>query len=184
MSTFEKAIPVILRQEGGYVDNPNDPGGATNYGVSLRYLQSIKDLNEKGFLFGDLDQDGDVDAFDIKLLTQEKAIQIYKTQWWDRFGYERINDQDTATKLFSFSVNMGAHQAHKIFQRSINRCGIEIIVDGIIGQKTIEAANILAPHYLLDAFRLEGVKFYLSIYEAKKSTRQSFIAGWIKRAIE
>jgi len=83
MSLFELAIPIVLRHEGGLVDNPNDPGGITNHGVSLRWLKS------KG-LAGDLNHDGDVDAADIKIMTVEQASGFYKTYWWDKYNYGAI----------------------------------------------------------------------------------------------
>ena len=78
MSTFDKAIEVTLAHEGGFTDDPVDTGGATNWGVSLRFLKDAGDLDGDGVLDGDLDGDGDVDYDDIKKMARAEAIRIYK----------------------------------------------------------------------------------------------------------
>src|SRR6266481_707309 len=104
MSTFELAIPVILRHEGHFVNNPADPGGATNFGVSLRWLKS------QG-LAGDINNDGDIDIDDIKILTPAIAGEFYRTKWWNAYQYGNLVAQAVGTKVFDMSVNMGPPRA-------------------------------------------------------------------------
>ena len=82
MADFELAIPVVLRNEGGYVDDPNDAGGETNFGISKRSYPNV----------------------DIKNLTVEEASAIYKHDFWK---FDGINDQAVATKIFDSYVNNG-----------------------------------------------------------------------------
>jgi len=151
MSTFEDAIDTILEHEGGYVNNPSDPGGETKYGICKRVYPSL----------------------DIKNLTKEKAIAIYRRDYWRPY-YSLINHQDTATKIFDMAVNMGHSQANKIVQRAVN-----VTADGIIGKQTIAAIN--KDNQAINKICAEQAKFYrqLSIDKPKLAV---FLNGWLKRA--
>ncbi len=181
MSTFEKAIGVILKHEGGYVNNPNDNGMATNFGVSLRFLQS------QPIQVGDFDHDGDVDAEDIKNMTVQDATSIYRTFWWDKFRYSLIEDQTIATKVFDLSVNMGAVRAHKLLQTALNnQFALRLTVDGVIGNATLNCINNAFSsnsneQLLLTAYCNEAWGFYQRLI-AGNSKFQVFERGWKIRA--
>ena len=179
MSTFEHAIPLVMRHEGGFVNHPNDPGGATNFGVSLRFLADHPE-------YGDFDQDGDVDVHDIANMTLEQAQLIYRVFWWDKFGYGRINDQTIATKAFDFSVNMGAKRAHVLLQRALNKAfSLRLTVDGILGNASIGAINACLDgdqeQQLLTAYCNEAWGFYQRLI-ANNSKFRVFERGWKRRA--
>lgn len=78
MSNFDLAIQTVLSHEGSFVADPYDIGGATNYGISLRWLQSVGDIDKDSFLEGDLNKDGTVDIKDIKKIDQKQAIEFYR----------------------------------------------------------------------------------------------------------
>src|SRR5690606_34526085 len=88
---FAVAVEVVLRHEGGYVHDPADPGGETNWGISKRSYPHL----------------------DIASLTREQAIEIYRRDWWNRHGYDRIKSLDVAVKTFDLAVNMGPAAAHR-----------------------------------------------------------------------
>lgn len=181
MSTFDIAIPLVLKHEGGYVNNPNDPGGATNYGISLRFLADHPEL-------GDFDQDGDVDIDDISVMSQADAIEIYRKTWWEAFGYERINDQTIATKLFDLAINMGAKRAHILIQTALNKAfGLAIPAAGNLGPMTCGAINSAVDgegeQQLLDAFCAETWAFYQRLI-ANKPSLGVFAKGWKNRAFD
>jgi lysozyme family protein len=177
MADFALAIKTVLQHEGKYVDNPADPGGATNYGISLRWLTSIGDADNDGVLDGDIDLDGDVDADDIAKMTVEQAEGFYKLHWWDKYGYGKIQDQSVAVKVFDLAVNMGAKQAHKCLQRAIRSAKLlKLKDDGILGQQTLDAANSTNYTHLLCALRSEAAGFYRSL------NRPQFLEGWLNRA--
>lgn len=90
MAKFEDAIGTVLRNEGGYVDSPNDPGGETKYGISKSAYPNL----------------------DIKNLTVDDATAIYRRDFWRFSG---INDQQVATKVFDMYVNM-RHDAIRLAQ--------------------------------------------------------------------
>jgi lysozyme family protein len=174
-SKFELALPIVLKHEGGYVNDPADPGGPTNYGISLRYLKSLIP-DDDGHLLGDMDNDGDIDADDIRLMTPEVAAEIYKTQWWNRYKYYLIENQELATKVLDMSINMGAGRIHKIVQEALNLYGFSVKVDGILGPITYQAINATDPKEFLVTLKSEIAKFYRSL------NRPRFIKGWLKRA--
>jgi len=154
MSDFKLAIPVILQHEGGLVDNPDDPGGLTKYGISQRSYPGV----------------------DIRNLTVEQASLIYERDWWNPHYYGQINDQHVATKVFDMAVNMGTKRAHSIAQRSVN-----LVQDGIIGPKTIAAINAADPETLLNSMRALQAGYYNNIVIVNPALRQ-FLAGWLARA--
>lgn len=177
MSNFDTAIVTVFKHEGLFVNDKQDPGGATNFGVSLRWLQSIGDLDGDGFLDGDFDLDGDVDIDDIKNMTKEDAYKLYRLHWWEKYQYEKINNQIIATKVFDFSVNMGSKLSHKCVQRAIRAAsGTKLIDDGVLGVKSLEAINTANHNLLLVALRSEAAGFYRALNKPK------YIEGWLNRA--
>ncbi len=180
MASFDKAIPLILKHEGGYVNNPNDAGQATNFGVSLRFL---KDHPESG----DFDQDGDVDAEDIRNMTMDQAEGIYKQYWWDKFHYGNIVDQTIATKIFDMSVNMGAKRAHIITQTAMNKVfGLNLTVDGILGPASLQTINACQEdneQTFLTSICDEQYGFYQRLI-AQKPSLKVFANGWKNRAYD
>src|SRR5690606_21344731 len=116
---FLRAVEVVLKHEGGYVHDPRDPGGETKYGISKRSYPEL----------------------DIARLTREDAIAIYYRDWWQRYGYDRLQNDAIATKLLDMAVNMGPATAHRLLQEALVFLGYDIAVDGIIGLQTIGAAN-------------------------------------------
>lgn len=185
MSRFEDAIGVVLAHEGGYVNHPEDPGGATKFGISLRWLR--QELGDDA----DFDLDGDVDAEDVQSLTEEQAKEIYRVHWWDKYGYGRIVSQSIATKVLDLAVNMGARQAHRIVQRALASCGKQVKDDGILGPVTLGAVNGVGYTMLLAAIRSEAAGFYRGLVMRNAALRKHgikapdfsvFLKGWLRRA--
>lgn len=173
MSTFELAIPTIIRHEGGYINNPNDPGGATRYGISLRWLKSIG-------LYGDINGDLHVDIKDIQALTLATAERFYQVYWWDHYGYGRIDAQVLATKILDMAVNMGAPRAHRIVQTALGAHP-----DGILGPNTLAGLNAVSEAPLLLLARIQGLQaaFYTGLV-SNNSRLAEFLPGWISRAYD
>jgi lysozyme family protein len=173
---FRHAIPNTMEFEGHFTDDPDDIGGATNYGISLRFLLSTGDLK-----LGDIDHDGDIDYNDIRKITPEAAVEIYYTYFWLPGGYEKINDFDLAAKAFDVSVNMGMRQAAKLLQLAVKTLGGVITIDGCLGPKSFFVINSFKPVDLLNAYRQELVDFYLALM-AKKPQLKKYRRGWLLRA--
>ena len=171
MSTFAAAWPTLLRHEGGYVNNPNDPGGATKYGISLRWLKA------QG-LHGDVNGDLVVDIRDIQALTPDEAATFYQVHWWDKYGYGRINDQSIATKIIDTAVNLGAPRAHRFVQEAVG-----VTVDGQLGPNTILAVNSYPAPTLLHGIQFRQASYYTMLVE-NNPRLQEFLAGWENRAYD
>lgn len=173
MARFEDAIPVVLKHEGGWSNNPNDPGGPTKYGVSLRWLKT------QGFA-GDLDHDGDVDAQDVRLITPEIATAFYRDEFW-KPAYGRMLSQAVATKVFDTAVNTGPMVAHRILQRALAALGKPVTADGWLGEKTLLAVDQCDAGDLLARFRFYQREFYAAVI-AKNPRLAAFARGWENRA--
>ncbi len=180
--TFLQAVETVLLHEGGFVNDATDPGGATRYGISLRYLISLGeiDLDHDGFNDFDFDRDGDVDADDIRQMPRETAIQLYYDNWWVKFGYDGLPG-GIAPKVFDLAVNMGARQAHKLLQRACRACGENILDDGIIGPLTRRVLFDLDQWGAMTAFRSEAAGFYRGLIITKPKF-EKYRNGWLSRA--
>ncbi len=183
MATFEKAIQTIFKHEGFRSDNPNDRGGITQYGISLRFLLSATQVsNDDNFLDGDINHDGVIDVNDIKAMSKKDAETLYRLYFWERNSYDLISDQSIATKIFDLCVNMGAIPANTIAQQSILAVlGLVLQQDGIMGIKTITAINMCKPNELMVALKANAACYYLSLI-AKNPKLQVFKNGWLNRA--
>lgn len=172
------ALRTVFEHEGGFVDDPADPGGATNYGISLR---SLRQWHAAGATDGDLDRDGDVDPEDIRRMTPATAARIYRDQWWRRHRYNRL-PAGVAEKVFDLAVNMGARQAHKLLQRAVRAAdGPALADDGVIGPRTLDGVGQVAADALLVALRAEAAGFYRTLV-ASDPSRGTFLRGWLNRA--
>ena len=176
MQNFQWAYTMLAHHEGGFVDHSNDPGGATNFGVSLRFLR------QEGI---DIDGDGDVDIKDIRALTAAKARDIYKEKFWIPCKCAQIRSQIIAAKVFDMAVNMGQRQAFKLVQRAVNALQYEeeLYVDGLVGAKTLEAINFYEKedYTLIEAIREEQADFYENLIHNKPELAD-FRLGWLRRA--
>jgi len=166
MADFEKAIPLILQHEGGYVNHPADPGGETNLGIT-----DMLDGKVDGMVDLDGDKIGDVT---VKGLTVEQAKQVYKSRFWDKMQGDKFKDQQVANIVFDGYVNMGP-RALKILQKEVG-CG----PDGVIGFNTLAAVNAAAPHLLFDDYKDSRRMFYINLAERKPKLKV-FLKGWLAR---
>lgn len=182
MHSVESIAADIVRREGGYVNDPDDPGGATNHGVTIGTMQRL------GL---DLTGDGRVDAADVRALGREQAAAIYVKHY---FEAPRINllPQPLHASVFDMQVNAGAN-AVRLLQRLAGLVGFPLKEDGVIGPLTIravEAAMATASGHLVDAYGIERRNYYYRIGDARPASRKyarrqdGGKGGWITRAEE
>jgi lysozyme family protein len=192
---FDTAVSKLLGIEGGYVNHRFDKGGATKFGISLRFLKSegLIDLNRDGFADFDLDFDGDIDGADVRALSVADAKILYHQCFWQRDGIENL-PKPLGEAVFDQAVNGGSHAAKKMLQQAINLClaksqsaPAQITVDGQIGTRTLQAMNwVLAwgnlrMLALIDAYRLVVANRYRAIVK-NDSSQAVFLKGWLRRA--
>jgi lysozyme family protein len=162
MANFDLFSDRLIKIEGGYANNKNDRGGETKYGISKKYHPDI----------------------DIKNLTVEQAKEIYRKEYWDKWNFSDIRDQMIAELIFNFMVTNPA-QTFRSIQKALNRVGVTLLIDGVMGKKTIDGLNHreLNDFWLLDRFKLEMIGYYNSIVSRDK-TQLGNLNGWINRVID
>lgn len=128
MASFDLFLPTVLKFEGGYSNDPTDPGGETNKGVTMEVFQQCSHQ-----LLG-------VDSIsaNLKALTDAQAGIIYKALYWDKMQGDSIQLQKLANIFCDFYVNAGTH-ATKLLQHVLNVMGANVVEDGAIGQATLQA---------------------------------------------
>lgn len=173
MSVFELSIPKVLRHEGGFVNDPSDAGGATNYGVSLRWLKTQGLLTE---LEHSTETDDPVIA--VERMTLADATAFYKKFWWDAYHYGDILPQMVADKIFDMSVNLGAPRAHRMVQSVVG-----VTQDGILGSATLGELNSVSSLKIIVGLQDTQAAFYRALVAANPA-RQKFLQGWLTRAYD
>jgi lysozyme family protein len=174
MSNFDDAINYVLKWEGGLEDNPSDPGGITNMGISLKFL-----LGCGSKYCGD----DDISRLAlIKNMTPFMAKKIYQEQFWLPI-YDNITCQDVATYIFDMNVNMGEKESTEMAQRalwdSFPSKRAQIIVDGIFGVVTLSLIN-QAGLNIMPPLRAERAGFYRWLTD-HEGEGDMFLNGWLDR---
>lgn len=182
MPTVAEIAKDIVAREGGFVDDPDDPGGATNFGVTIKTLRRL------GM---DLTGDGRVDVTDVRALTREKAEAIFVEHYFRRPGLNGLPEL-LQPSVFDMYVNAGGN-AVKVLQRLLSDMGFASDADGIIGPQTLRAAQMAAdaaPGHLADAYAIARRNYYYALGDARPASRKfarrqdGGKGGWITRAEE
>lgn len=180
-SVHDLALEIVAR-EGGFVNDPDDPGGATNHGVTIHTLRRL------GI---DVTGDARVDVEDVRRLTKAQATAIYIEHYFTRPGLAALPEALQAS-VFDMYVNAGAN-AVKILQRLCTDMGFPCDPDGAIGPQTIRAVQLAyeaAPNHLADAYGIARRNYYYGLADARPQSRKYVRrrdggkGGWIARAEE
>ena len=180
MKTVQDIATEIVAREGGFVNDPDDPGGATKHGVTLQTLRRL------GM---DITGDNRVTVEDVKRLTAQKATQIFVEYYHQRPGLGALPGA-LQPSVFDMYVNAGAN-AVKVLQRLLTDMGFPCDPDGAIGPATIRAAQMAedaAPSFLPDAYAIARRNYYYAIADARPASRKfarrrdGGKGGWITRA--
>ena len=153
---FNDIIEVVLHHEGGYVNDPDDPGGETNFGIAKRSHPDV----------------------DIKNLTKDGAKEIYYQNYWMKNRVPQMPD-NLKHIYFDMCVNQGRSRAVKILQQAANAKGANLKVDGGLGPKTIGALNGVE----LERVRAYRIKYYADLV-TRKPDLEKFYFGWFRRGLE
>src|ERR1041385_8362050 len=174
MSSFDIACEMVIKNEGGLVDNKNDPGGITNKGISLRLIKSRN-------LLYDFNNDGEVNNLEIKDITLDQAKKVYFNEFWKNNNYFKITNQQVCNYLFDTAVNIGPANANKLIQRAVRSWNIYSFIkdDGILGDISISEINKSYTN-VLPPLRSERSNYY-RILVLNNPSLEVFLNGWIKR---
>lgn len=160
-NSFDKIFKYVLMVEGGYTDDAYDAGGKTNWGIIE------EEARRHGY------------RGDMRNLTKDMAKEIYFKDYFKKNRLDEIKDEKIQLSVFDWLVNSGKWGA-VYFQRSLNRLGFEISADGIIGSKTIKAANEADPAELLKTYHAMQREYYNNIVK-KRPLQRKFLKGWLNR---
>ena len=181
MNVDEIASEIVAR-EGGFVNDPNDPGGATKYGVTIGTMRALG-LDKTG--------DGQVTVEDVRTLTKADAIRIFRERYYLKPRIDLL-PEPLQPSVFDMQVNAGSN-AVRILQKLLAEFGEQVTVDGMIGPATAKAAERAfsnAGQYLVDAYAIARRNYYFRLADRKPSlrkfarTKAGGKGGWIKRAEE
>ena len=166
MANFDIFLPILLQFEGGYVDNPNDPGGETNKGVTMATFQQCSNQ-----LLG-----VQPTSANLKALTNEQAGVIYKNKYWDPVQGDAFPLQDLANIVCDFYVNAGGH-ATSLLQKTMNSMGANVAVDGVFGPASVQALMPLDQVSIYRQYKQGRINYYQQL----GVKYPMFLKGWLNR---
>jgi len=182
MQSVQEIARAIVAREGGFVNDPDDPGGATNHGVTVHTMRRL------GI---DVNRDGRIDTADARALSAAQAVDIYVEHYYERTGIASLPEA-IQPSVFDMYVNAGAN-AVKVLQRLLTQMGYACDPDGQVGPQTIRAAAMAfdaAPGHLADAYGIARRNYYYALADARPASRKyarrkdGGKGGWIQRAEE
>ena len=174
MDTFDKIHQFVSGWEGGYVDDPADKGGATNHGISLKFLQGLPDEE------ADINHDGVVDKRDIRALTKQDAKAMLKQYFWDDLRLQTLSlmKPRLAAACYNFGMNMGVATMRKLAQAAAGT-----VVDGKWGPNTwrafFEADDAASALKMCRLARERYERIALN-----NPSQRKFLKGWLNRVRE
>ncbi len=154
---FEEAVKDVLKHEGGYVNDPVDPGGETNMGISKKAYPYLN----------------------IKELTVQDVKDIYYKDYWLKGQCPKL-PSELQHIYFDMVVNMGKSRAVRVLQAAICGKGMKIAIDGGIGPQTIQAS--LKSGLEQERLRSYRVKYYADLI-SRKPKLEKYWYGWYRRAL-
>ncbi len=141
------------RKKCGYVNDPDDSGGVTKYGIAQNAHPEI----------------------DVKTMTWPDAMRIYERNYWVASGADRIQDRRIAVAHFDAAVNLGTKQAGKLLQRTV---GVDD--DGVVGPQTLAMVDVSNADQTLFGLIARRRQLYYTIVD-RKPTQAKFLSGWLNR---
>ena len=161
MADYRDLLPIIKKWEGGYINDPDDSGGATNKGVTLATFRQF---------YGK-----DKTAEDLKKLTDAQWLYIFLNGYWDKMKASQIKNQAIANIVVDWAWASGPGTATKCIQDIL---GVD--VDGIVGPKTLQAINTAPQNSLFDKIKSARIKFVERLAELRPKDKK-FLNGWENR---
>ena len=164
---FNSIIDKNLEHEGGYVNNKNDRGGKTKYGITEPFMEDFKYALPGG------------KTIPIEDLTVDDAKKLYKALW-DRYNLGYVRDKNLAYVIYDYMINSYAGTAAKRVQEILNTRGAGLKVDGHLGEKSLNAIHNSDNKWLIDEI-LKNRQYYHWIDVYKNPNQIANYAGWMNR---
>lgn len=180
MANFDSCVAYVLVHEGGLTKNKADPGGITNFGISLRFLRDVpKDNLKRVGIFGEVTEQTIID------LTKDQAEKLYYSEFWLKAPFDKIMNNMLGKYIFDMSIHHGLSQAVRITQRaccSAQKVKDYVKDDALFGSKTLQAIN-QASFMLVPALISERTGFMRQLV-AVNPKLEVFLDGWLNRAFD
>jgi len=174
MAEFKIAFDLVIKHEGGYVNDNQDPGGETIAGISRNNWSKWPGWVKVDMLKREANFPKNLDG-DLSL--QEDIKDFYRINFWDRINGDKLTNQEVANSIFDFGVNAGISTSASIAQMVVG-----VGTDGVIGNQSIEAINTFNTDLFLASFTVAKIARYIRIVE-KRPTSQKYFYGWVRRAL-
>ncbi len=174
MADFNQAFLLVIANEGGYVNDPDDPGGETYKGVARKIFSKwdgwikIDLLKRQSGFPGNLDKDVEL---------QQDIEDFYRVNFWNKVKGDDITNQKVAESIFDFGVNAGVGTS-----ASLAQLVVEAETDGVIGQESISKINAFNSDHFLAAFTVAKIARYVNIVK-KRPTSRKYFYGWVLRSL-
>jgi lysozyme family protein len=177
--SVDALLAELLKHEGGYSNNPDDPGGETNFGIT------IKTARDNGY------------SLPMKAMTQDQALAIYRSQYWEKPGFDKVFEisPGIAGELFDTGVNMGPSVPSGWLQRLLNAFNRgakdypDIAVDGNLGPATLACLRTYlkirgdeGESVMLKGLNALQAERYIRLAE-KNPALESFTFGWLSNRV-
>lgn len=174
MAEFTQAFQLMIANEGGYGNDPDDPGGETYKGVARKIFSKwdgwtkVDILKRQSGFPANLDKDPEL---------QQNVADFYRVTFWDKINGDQITNQNVANSIFDFGVNAGSGTSGSLAQMVVGAKP-----DGVIGPDSISAINSFDPDYFLASFTVAKIARYVNIVK-KRPTSRKYFYGWVIRAL-
>ena len=174
MADFTQAFQLMIAHEGGYGNDPDDPGGETYKGVARKIFSKwdgwtkVDILKRQTGFPANLDKDPEL---------QQNISDFYRVTFWDKINGDQIANQEIANSIFDFGVNAGVGTSASLAQMVVGAKS-----DGVIGPNSISAINNFDPEHFLASFTIAKIARYVNIVK-KRPTSRKYFYGWVIRAL-
>jgi lysozyme family protein len=174
MADFTQAFQLMIAHEGGYGNDPDDPGGETYKGVARKIFSKwdgwtkVDTLKRQSGFPANLDKDPEL---------QGAVSDFYRVNFWDKVNGDQISNQDVANSIFDFGVNAGVATSASLAQMVIG-----VNSDGVIGPNSITGINNYDSDHFLASFTVAKIARYVNIVK-KRPTSRKYFYGWVIRAL-
>ena len=169
MADFNASMKILSELEKGL--DKSQPANPSNFGITLNFLKAIND---------DVNRDGRINMQDLLALTPDKAAALFHSHFWNLLNLDAVRSQAIADHTLALAVNVGPGHAVALVQKSLVDLNQPIVVDGKLGEHTMDALNSVNPSDFLTHLRSHAEEYYRAL-AAHIPGMLKQLAGWLSR---